>query len=199
MEIWKNIEGYENYQVSNLGRVKSLNYKRLGREQILKPYLNNNGYYYVNLSRKSKTKMSYIHRLVAQTFIPNTLGTTEVNHISTDRTDNRVENLEWCTHKENMNNPLTKDNMKKNSSSKGKFGKSSNRSKAVVQFTVDNIFLKKWDCAKDAQRQINVNNSAISMCCHNKKKHSTAGGYKWKYLSDIQLLGDLPIVGRLTA
>jgi hypothetical protein len=118
-EIWKPIKGYEGkYQVSNLGRVKSLNYNRSGKEKILKPILSHNGYLLVKLSKNGKTKNFRINRLVVETFIPDknnfksmpdedrnkiNLNNLKVNHIDENIKNNNIENLEWCTHKYNMN------------------------------------------------------------------------------------------------
>ena len=107
MEEWRDIIGYEGlYQVSNLGRVKSLNYNHTGKEGILDTKPTSSGYVQVNLYKNNKRKTYLVHRLVAQSFIPNPLGLHEVNHIIDDfehRSDNRVENLEWCTKDYNIN------------------------------------------------------------------------------------------------
>lgn len=106
-EIWKDIKGYEGlYQVSNLGNVKSLEKRvngkkchRVFKEKQLKPIETNKGYLRVKLCHKGKISKARVHRLVAETFIekPN----LEVNHINGDKKDNRLENLEWVTGKEN--------------------------------------------------------------------------------------------------
>lgn len=96
-EEWRKIKGLEGYLVSNMGQVKSLNYKRSGKEQILKQS--------ENVSYKSvciKGKMYYIHRLVAMTFIPNPDNKPQVNHINCNPHDNRATNLEWVTKDENL-------------------------------------------------------------------------------------------------
>jgi len=101
IEIWKTIDGYENYQVGDLGNVKSLNYNNTGREGVLKPAKNHKGYFRVGIMLDNKLGTRSIHRLVALAFIPNPENKPQVNHINCIKTDNRVENLEWCTSKEN--------------------------------------------------------------------------------------------------
>lgn len=122
MEEWKDIKGYEGlYQVSNIGRIKSNSRailrknKRILRikERIIKLQLNkDNGYYYVGLHNEGIMQIKPVHRLVAETFIPNPTNLPCVDHINGEKTDNRVENLKWCTFKENSNNPLTREYMK---------------------------------------------------------------------------------------
>ena len=103
-EVWKDIVGYEGiYQVSNFGRVKNT---ETGR--IMKTYKDKYGYITTSISYKGKTKHFLIHRLIAKAFIPNPENKPHINHINTIRDDNRIENLEWVTRKENSNNPLTR-------------------------------------------------------------------------------------------
>lgn len=100
-EIWRDVVGYEGlYQVSNWGRVKS--YLR-GKERILKPVLENNGYYSVNLYKKGKLKKFSLHRLVVETFLGEISSGLVVNHLNEIKTDNRLENLEIVTQRENVN------------------------------------------------------------------------------------------------
>ena len=104
MEHWKDIEGYEGlYQVSDLGRVKALNYNKTGMERVLSAGKDTGGYMYVILHKNGKGKMCSVHRLVAQAFIPNPNGLPEINHKDECKTNNIVSNLEWCTAKYNMN------------------------------------------------------------------------------------------------
>lgn len=111
-EVWKDINGYEGYyQISNLGRVKSLSRKSFNgkvmamrKERILKNFINDKGYYFnILYDNKYRRKQHYNHRLVAEHFIPNPENKPCVNHINCNPLDNSISNLEWCTHKENMN------------------------------------------------------------------------------------------------
>lgn len=110
-EIWKDVHGYEGiYKISNLGRILSLsrfihyvsgNHK-YSKDRILKNHLFKNGYYYVSLSKNKMAKRFLLHRLLAEHFIPNPNNYPCINHIDTDQTNNSLHNLEWCTHKQNM-------------------------------------------------------------------------------------------------
>lgn len=109
-EIWRDIKGYEGlYQVSNLGRVKSLahtivrsnGWKQTFGERILKAK-NALGYSSVTLCDRGKHRSNYVHRLVAEAFVPNPNGYLEVNHKNEDKRDNRAENIEWCTRQYNL-------------------------------------------------------------------------------------------------
>ena len=114
MEIWRDIKNYEGlYQASNLGNIKSLKrlvkisktkekYKEI-QECILKPYVTKQGYLYITLANNGTYKNTRIHRIIAETFIPNNDKDLQVNHINGNKKDNRVDNLEWVTCKENIN------------------------------------------------------------------------------------------------
>lgn len=192
-EIWKPVKGYEQlYEVSNLGNVKSLKkswstynyksknyYKITTEERILKPSISHCGYKQINLSKNNKAKEKLVHRLVAEAFIENKDNKKCVNHIDGNKQNNRVDNLEWCTHKENSkhswNNGLQKSYLK------GKYGKEHNLSKAVIQYDLEGNFIKEWDCISDVTRSLNIDSGRITKCCQKQKYCHTAGGYIWKY------------------
>ena len=104
MEQWKIVKGFENYLVSSLGNVKTINGKL---KKVV--YDNKNDYGYVELWKNNKGKKFRIHRLVAEKFIPNTLGKEQVNHIDGDKKNNCVSNLEWVTPKENIRHAIEND------------------------------------------------------------------------------------------
>ena len=99
IEIWKDIQGYEGlYQVSNLGRVRSLNYKKTKTVKILKLTSNTKGYLQLILHKNGEISSRKVHRLVAEAFIPNPDGLPQVNHKDENKQNNCVDNLEWCTN-----------------------------------------------------------------------------------------------------
>ena len=172
-EIWKDIKGYEGYyQVSNLGNVRSVErivdysdgIKRLRKGSILKAEKNRNGYLRITLSKSSKVKKMMIHRLVAQAFIPNPSNLPEINHKDEVKTNNRVGNLEWCSH---LYNSRYGTRLKK-------------LSKTVIQLDLETKqIIAEYHSAREAGRYINGSQGNISSCCRGKLK--TAYGYKWEY------------------
>ena len=183
-EIWKDIPGYEGmYQVSNLGRVKSLDRiktnkligKHFVKEKLMKLRLSSRGYLSVGLTKNGKQVGYRVHRLVAQAFIPNPENKKEVNHINGVKTDNRVDNLEWCTSSENTIHAMRTGLITI------KRGGDDNRSISVNQYNLNGDFIKKWDCIKDIKRQLGYDTKAIISCCKHKKHYNTAYGYIWEY------------------
>jgi hypothetical protein len=172
-EIWKDIKGYEGrYQISNLGRVKSLTKSiwngytfRIKDEFILKGGKDKKGYLYVILSKDGIKSIYKIHRLVAQFFIPNPENKLEVNHIDGNKLNNSVNNLEWCTHQENIYHACT-------------IGLRPNY-RNVNQYDLQGNFIRCWNCISDISKTLKINQSAIWQCCVGKSKKSH--GFIWRY------------------
>lgn len=179
IEEWKDIKNYPDYMVSNQGRVISLNFKRTGKEQVLRCCKGKDGYLAVKLYKNGKLKNFKVHRLVSEAFIPNTDNKPFIDHINTDKTDNRVENLRWVTSKENSNNPLTKKHF-----SESRKGKLNYNSKKVLQFDLNGNLIRSWDAVREVERELGYYNSSISSCCNGKRK--TTNGYIWRYY-DLEL------------
>ena len=168
-EIFKDIKDLEGlYQVSNFGRVKSLGNGKSynSKERILKPGKSTNGYLQVNLYKNGEYKQCLVHRLVAEVFIPNTDNLPFVNHKDEDKTNNSVENLEWCTHEYNCNYATRNERIAKT------------RSKPVLQFTLDGEFIREWPSVAECERN-GFNKGKVSECCNGKRK--TYKGYIWRY------------------
>lgn len=173
IEIWKDIKGYEGrYQISNLGRVKSL--CRL-EEKIMHPVTTKKGYLQVRLSSGQCTKGLKVHRLVALNFIPNPNDKPEVNHLDGNKKNNLVTNLEWCTPKENMGH-ASQNNLLRDVS-----GNKNPNCKRINQYTTDGKFIKTWCSIFDITKELGAERHGICKCCTNKIK--TYRGYIWEYAS----------------
>lgn len=180
-EIWKDILGFEGlYQASNLGRIKSLERFRKGKngssvpvkERIFKPSINRNGYYQVCLHKQSIQKTYRVNRLIYEAFnglIPENM---QVNHINEIKTDNRLSNLNLMTCKENCNWGTGIERCAKKLIN----GKCS---KTVLQFDLQDNFIKEYHSAKQVERETGFAHSNICACCNGKYK--TAYNYKWQY------------------
>lgn len=202
-EIWEDIEGYEGlYQVSNLGRVRSLDrkiyqdkdgstYSRLIKGKVLKYNYDKQGYTLVHLCSDGKRSCKKVHRLVAKSFIKNGYGKEYINHKDGNKKNNSVNNLEWVTPSENnihaykigLSKPTRPmlGRKKEKHPTYGLRGKLNHKSKKVLQYDKNNNFIKEWECLADIERKLKIKESLISLCCRGIKYHKTAGGYIWKY------------------
>ena len=186
-EIWKDIKGYEGiYQVSNLGKVKRITFIngtcKMPCERFMTPTDNGNGYLIVGLSKNGKRKNFYLHRLVAETFIPNPENKPEVNHKKGNRYDNRAKKLEWVTSSENQNH--AKEVLKVKYNLEGLNISREKQKRKVAMLDKNGNVIKVFDSIADAGRYINAGFSGICGCCRGVYK--TIKGYKWKYVEDIR-------------
>lgn len=181
-EIFKEINGYEGYyEVSNNGKIRRTKYydngnkKRHNIPYYLKPAIDKDGYFRVSLSKNYKYKRFFIHRLVAQTFIPNPNNYPCVNHIDGNKSNNNVNNLEWCTIAYNnihaLNNGLK--NMKIHNWK---------TSKIVEKYDLNGNFIESYKSSGEAGRVNKISSENIRNCCRGEVK--TYKGYIWKYKSN---------------
>ena len=174
MEEWKDVEGYEGlYQVSNEGD-NDHSVRNTKRNNFKKSYVWGNGYVYVQLSKNHKSKPVALHRIKADAFVYNDdkSNKTFVNHKNEDKTDNRIENLEWCTAKYNNNYGTHNERMREQLTNR------KDLSTTVYQYTLDGKLVKIWESTRECGRY-GFNSSTISKCCRGLlKKHK---GYRWSY------------------
>lgn len=180
-EIWLPIPNYEDfYLVSNIGNIKGLNYRGTGRSQNLILTRNKQGYVRIHLQVDNICKGFMAHRLVAMTFIPNPNNKKEVNHINGIKHDNRIENLEWVTPKENTSHAIRTGLSKGNPCKyKGiKRGPTPASYKPVIQMDKDDNFIQRFESMQSAVIALKLNAGKISEVCSGKRK--TTGGFKFK-------------------
>ena len=174
-EIWRtaivNGEPYEKFQVSNFGRILNLNYYNTGKAKLMEPSYDGQGYLKVHLSKNKETKDCYVHRLVAETFITNPENLPEVNHIDEDKTNNRVDNLEWKSHKDNCNHGTRNERVAKA------------LSKPVLQLSLTGEVICEWPSTNECERN-GFYNSHVSACCRGERK--THKGFRWMYTDDYK-------------
>lgn len=197
IEIWKDIKGFENlYQVSNLGRVKSLpkihncyefkNY--LTKEKFLKGYPNSKGYLRVYLKRDKKEHKKFIHRLVAESFLENPFNKKEVNHIDHNILNNKITNLEWVSHQENMQWAWENGRLNhiveigKTSYRKGLAKAQEKVKRKVCKLDNKGNIIKVYNTMTEAWKENNIDSGSLTKCCQGKQK--TCKGLYFKYYED---------------
>ena len=191
IEVWKTAvydgEIYEGlYKVSNWGRILNLNYRNTGRERLMNPGKDKGGYFRVCLRKNGKWKTCKVHRLIAETFLPNPEGKPQVNHkiegdegkkinmviFNTDGSiDKERTTIEWVTPKENSNYGTRNERI---------FEKTTNGklSKPVLQFTLDGEFIREWPSTMECGRN-GFSQSHVAECCRGERK--SAYGFLWMY------------------
>lgn len=180
-EVWKPIKGYEGlYEVSNLGRVRSLDrvgFQRhwqggqsryLHKGKVLKPCKRPNGYMCISLKKDGVLKTHSIHRLVALHFIPRIEGKNCINHLDANPKNNNVSNLEWCTQSENIQYAYDHGT------------KTPPHQRIIGQYDMDGNLLKVWNSEAEIERKLHVHQANIYKVCSGKRK--TAGGFRWQYI-----------------
>ena len=175
-EVWKDIKGYEGkYQISSFGRVKTFRYRNSHKVGILKPQKNVRGYLIVDLKNHCNRKHFTIHRLVAQAFIPNPDNLPQVNHKDEDKTNNHVENLEWCTNEYNYNYGTARERLSEKLRSISKKAR-----KPVICTDLDGNFIKEYESVS-AVEEDGHSCGVVSMVCRGllNKHHNML----WHYAS----------------
>lgn len=161
--MWKAIAGYENvYEINTLGEVR-----RIDSGNILKGYVNPDGYRRVGLTVNGHTKVFLMHRLIAIAFIPNPNNYPCVNHKDENKSNNSLYNLEWCDYRYDLNYGT-----RNNRASKSK-------KRPILQYSKTGEFIREWKSVTDLKNETGMDITHVSSCCRGKRK--TANGFRWKY------------------
>ena len=189
-EIWRTAihkgEIYDNYQVSNLGQILSLNFRNTGRAELMNPWEDKDGYFKIGLRKNKKTDFILVHRLIAETFIPNPENLPQVNHkidtkegktinmvfFNEDGSINKEKStIEWCTHEYNHNYGTINERISK-ANTNGKL------SKPVLQLSLTGELIREYPSVRDCERN-GFEHSGVIRCCKGKQK--THKGFRWMY------------------
>ena len=169
--VWKTIDIFPGYKISNDGHVYSEKTKR-----VLNKIKNSSGYYHICLTIDGKMQYQLLHRLIAMAFIPNPDNKPFVNHIDGNKKNNMIENLEWVTNQENIKHAFDIGIMK---------GKPSCRKRKVVQIDKNtNKIIQEFDSQLEASHKLNIHPGSLSSCLN--KRYKTSGGYIWKYKEEVE-------------
>lgn len=173
MEVeWRKIEEYPGYWVSSIGDVRR-------GERGISQVSHDSGYRRVNLRQGDQKRLKYVHRLVADAWIPNPERKMQVNHIDGDRANNSADNLEWVSAKENAGKKTKAYPARKGGARK------------VAQIALDGRVVKIWGSIKEASASVGANQTSITNCCREVKGYPTSGGYKWEYADEDDLADEV--------
>lgn len=171
----EHVPSYENYNIDTKGNIYSK--RRFGAKGgLLSTFPDNEGYLRVGLTKENKRKQFSVHRLVALTFIPNPENKPCVNHINGIKSDNRVENLEWCTVSENTKHAY--DNNLAKSALKGMTGELNKTSSKITQYSLSGEVIRTYGSMRECSRETGICMTSLSYCCSGKTKQ--AGGFNFK-------------------
>lgn len=172
MEMWKLIDGFPGYEISSACRIRSLPHKR-----ILKQSNHIKGYMTIGLRKNRESSSRLVHRLFAIAFVPNPENKPFINHKNGNKKDNTIENLEWCTGKENSIHASLNGML--HPWLKGKLNH--HLSKPIIQLSISGKELRRWPSLAEAQRQLGVSDKAVSNCLRGLCK--TSCGFIWKRIA----------------
>lgn len=189
-EIWKAIEGYENlYEISNKGRLRSMDRSipqqgrlQLYKGKLLSTYINNSGYVAIKLSKNNKKRSFLVHRLVAVAFLPNPKQLPYINHKDEDKSNNNIENLEWCTAIYNINYGTSK---KRRSVKMGK---------RIAMYSTNGKLVNIFYSIREAERKTKIRKQCITPALD---KNKTSGGFIWKTIKDTPLQNIIVVLPKL--
>ena len=190
LEIWRTPiydgEPYEGFEVSNLGKIMNLNYNRTGKADLMNPSDNGDGYLVVHLSKNGETKKCFVHRLVAETFLPNPENKPCINHKIEGEKGKKINmvifnedgiidkertTIEWATYEEN-NNYATRNERISKALTNGI------RSKKVLQLSLSGEFIREWESTQECGRN-GFNQGNVAACCRGELPHYK--GFRWEY------------------
>lgn len=179
------IKDFPDYFVDDEGNVYSKKYhpsqNRFQETKKMLYFKTKEGYLRITLRKKGKSYIQFVHRLVAETWLPNPQSKPCVNHINGTKTDNSVSNLEWCDYSENMLHAFHVLGHKASKTALGKFGKLHPRSK-IIQQIKNGKTIASYYGSLEASRKTGISAAHIGSCCRNEYGYKTAGGYQWKYI-----------------